>query len=83
VNHFSINELLQPLEQMASLCNMQYLPPYVLFGARTALEESRIDSHIKKWIALLNSMVNDEFDFKFVDRTRLLNSIDTTIGIDK
>ncbi|MFT7109990.1 MAG: glutathione-regulated potassium-efflux system ancillary protein KefG [Psychrobacter glaciei] len=83
VNHFSINELLQPLEQMASLCNMQYLPPYVLFGARTALEENRIDSHIQKWKALLTSMVNDEFDFKLVDKTRLLNSVDTSIGIDK
>jgi hypothetical protein len=55
----------------------------VLFGARTALEENRIDSHIQKWKALLTSMVNDEFDFKLVDRTRLLNSIDTTVGIDK
>jgi hypothetical protein len=41
-NHFTIRELLRPLEQTAMLCGMTYLPPFALFGARTAVEEGRI-----------------------------------------
>ena len=35
-NHFTIRELLQPLEQTAHLTGMNYLPPFALFGSRTA-----------------------------------------------
>ena len=53
-NHFTIRELLQPLEQMANITRMHYLPPYTLFGARTAVEEQRLDEHIAGFVQLLS-----------------------------
>ena len=31
-NHFTIGELLAPIEQTAALCGMQYLPPFIVYG---------------------------------------------------
>jgi glutathione-regulated potassium-efflux system ancillary protein KefG len=48
-NHFTIPQMRHPLEQMAQLCGMIYLPPFALFGARTAVEENRIQHHLADW----------------------------------
>lgn len=61
-NHFSIRELLHPLEQMALLCGMIYLPPFVLFGARTAVDEGRLEDHIKDWKRLLRALHDNQLD---------------------
>ncbi len=55
-NHYSIRELLHPLEQTATLCGMLYLPPFALFGARTAVEEGRLARHIDAWLQLLMAL---------------------------
>lgn len=52
-NHFTIRELLQPLEQTASLTQMQYLPPFAIFASRSAKEEGRLEPHIDNWLKLL------------------------------
>lgn len=44
-NHYTIRELLHPLEQMAALCGMVYLPPFALFNARAAVDEGRLGAH--------------------------------------
>ena len=56
-NHFTIRELLQPIEQMARLTGMIYLPPFALFGSRTAMEEGRVEAHITAWKELLEHAV--------------------------
>jgi putative NADPH-quinone reductase len=61
-NHFTIRELLHPLEQMAVLCGMTYLPAFALFGARTAVEEGRVNQHISDWICLLEALRDDRLD---------------------
>ncbi|EHK8998227.1 NAD(P)H-dependent oxidoreductase [Vibrio vulnificus] len=58
-NHFTIRQLLAPIEQMAALTNMHYLPPLAIFGARTALEENRIDEHVEGYLTLLRALVED------------------------
>lgn len=63
-NHFTIRQLLYPLEQMATLTGMQYLAPFALFGARTAKEDDRISTHVTKWKTLLTALVNNDFDYK-------------------
>ncbi|ANW26285.1 MULTISPECIES: NAD(P)H-dependent oxidoreductase [Vibrio] len=62
-NHFTIRELLQPLEQMATLTGMEYLAPFALFGARTAKEDGRIKTHVEAWQALLLALVEDRVDY--------------------
>ncbi len=61
-NHYTIRDLLRPIEQTASLCGMVYLPPFTLFGSRTALEDGKIDSHINAWQQALDSLRHDRVD---------------------
>lgn len=61
-NHFSIRELLRPLEQTAMLCGMTYLPPFTLFGARTVVEEGRIAAHVADWTRVLEALRDDRLD---------------------
>ena len=63
-NHFTIRQLLQPLEQMASITHMTYLAPFALFGSRTAQEEHRISDHRRKWTTLLNKLVKGEMNME-------------------
>jgi putative NADPH-quinone reductase len=63
-NHYTLGELLHPLEQMARLTGMQYLPPFALFGARTAAEEHRISNHVDNWGRLLSALVEDRVDLE-------------------
>lgn len=65
-NHYSIRELLRPIEQTAALCGMVYLPPYALFGARTALEDGRVGEHIAGWKRVLECLRNERIDLDLV-----------------
>jgi glutathione-regulated potassium-efflux system ancillary protein KefG len=72
-NHFSIRELLRPLEQSALLCGMVYLPPFALFGARTAVEEGRLDAHVADWVRVLAALRDGRLDLAAVRRRPSLN----------
>ena len=61
-NHYTIRELLRPLEQTAAICGMQFLAPFALFGSRTAVEDQRLDSHIDNWKRLLLAIRDDRLD---------------------
>ena len=56
-NHFTLRQLLAPLEQTASLTGMHYLPPFALFGARTAIEDDLMSQHLSDWQSLLTALV--------------------------
>lgn len=73
-NHFTIRELLQPLEQMARLCGMIYLPAFALFGARTAVEEERINDHVTEWVRLLKALRDDRLDIDTAQDLPQLNA---------
>ncbi len=60
--HFTIRELLHPLEQMAALCGMLYLPPFTLFSARLAVEEQRLQDHIDNWVIFVKALQHDQVD---------------------
>lgn len=62
LNQYPLRELLRPFEQMAHLCQMHYLPPFVLFGSRTAHEELRIDGHIKQAKTLIKAIQQGQLD---------------------
>lgn len=72
-NHFTIRELLHPLEQMATLTGMQYLAPFALFGARTAQEDGRVKSHVENWSSLLKKLVANAIDFEQASKPEKLN----------
>ena len=79
-NHFSIRELLYPIEQTARLCGMTYLPPFALFDSRTAIEEGRVNRHIDDWIRLLEALRDDRLDIPTAqDLPRLNSDLDAII----
>ncbi|QFU76922.1 flavodoxin family protein [Halioglobus maricola] len=72
-NHFEVRELLVPLENTAGLTGMHYLPPYVLFGARTAVEEGRVSEHIAGWQRLLDALAANTLNLKRAAGSNTLN----------
>jgi len=72
-NHFTIRELLHPVEQTAALCGMIYLPPFALFGSRTAVEEGRVGRHIGDWVRLLEAVRDHRIDIARAQHLPLLN----------
>ncbi len=72
-NHFTIRELLHPLEQTAALCGMIYLPPFALFGARTAVDEGRIDAHVADWVRVLDALRDGRLDLDLARELPKLN----------
>ncbi|WP_322804863.1 NAD(P)H-dependent oxidoreductase [Vibrio alfacsensis] len=73
-NHFTIRELLAPIEQMSALTGMHYIAPFALFGSRTALEEDRISHHIERYKNLLTALVEDKLDLEAAASLIKLNS---------
>lgn len=73
-NHFTIRELLAPIEQMSALTGMNYIAPLALFGSRTAQEEDRIPQHVERYKTLLNALVNDTLDLEAAASLIKLNS---------
>lgn len=51
-NVFTLAQLLAPFEQTARLCGMEYLPPFVVHGAR-GLTRDQISEHASEYAALL------------------------------
>jgi len=72
-NHSTIGELLQPLEQMARLTSMEYLPPFALFRSRSAKDENRIDAHVALWKKLLKFLIEDKVNKEKAQKADLLN----------
>lgn len=72
-NHFTLRELLRPFEQTASICGMRYLPPYALFGARTAREENRLQTHLANWSRLLTALTTNNLNIQAAQSEELLN----------
>ncbi|WP_095497436.1 NAD(P)H-dependent oxidoreductase [Paraferrimonas haliotis] len=62
INHYHIDELLTPIERTAALIGMNYLPPYVLFHARTAADEQRLTPHIEQWQSIVSTLQSNELD---------------------
>ena len=81
-NHYSIRELLRPIEQTATLCGMQYLPPYALFGSRTALEDGRVRDHVENWKKILRCLRQNQVDYDQASQAEKLNEcVSALIGV--
>jgi putative NADPH-quinone reductase len=72
-NHYTIRELIRPLEQTAALCGMQFLPPFALLGARTAVEEGRLQQHVDDWRRVLEALRTGQLDLERAGNLPRLN----------
>lgn len=71
-NRFTIRELLAPIEQTASLCKMEYLPPYVIFGTHR-LNEPQIEVEAERYRQLLADLHDGRIDLVAARRYATLN----------
>lgn len=73
-NHFTLRQLLAPIEQTANLCCMKYLPPFTLFSARRAFDEGRIEEHVAQWCELVSALGEGRVDLAKASNAQLLNN---------
>ena len=76
-NHYSVNEFLRPFEQTASLCGMEYLPPFAVMGTHKLTQED-LDKYVDQYDQLIHALQqNQSFgivkDCEFLNDTPLLN----------
>lgn len=72
-NRYTVRELLAPVEQTMRLCNMRYLPPYVIFGTHW-MDEAGIAAAVGDYRALLTALHGDRIDFDRVLEWPTLNA---------
>lgn len=72
-NHFTLRQLLTPLEQTADYCGMVYLPPFAFFRAGHAGEDNRLNEHVAEWKGLLAALRDRRLDIEAARALPLLN----------
>jgi glutathione-regulated potassium-efflux system ancillary protein KefG len=79
-NHYTMRELLAPVEQTARLCGMEFLPPFVVHGTHS-LTEREIDGHASDYRRTLEALRDGHLDVERVSGLVRLNSdLDAVIG---
>lgn len=73
-NHYTLRELLQPIEQTTALCGMHFIAPFALFGARTAHDEGRVQAHVADWQKVLDALRDDRLDLEAAQKATTLNA---------
>jgi glutathione-regulated potassium-efflux system ancillary protein KefG len=58
-NRFTVRQLLAPVEQTALLCNMTYLPPYVIYGTHR-LDKKAITGAALGYVSFLHRLCSSE-----------------------
>jgi len=77
-NRRAVEHFLYPLEQTATLCGMDYLPPFVLYSANHLGDESA-QHHIQSYPQLLTALRDDRLD---LERVRTLPTFGSPELID-
>lgn len=73
-NRFSIRQLLTPFEQTAYFCDMEFLPPFVLHGAKAlGLDKNRLAQYQGYYQSILQGLVEDSFTISA--RWQLMNDL--------
>ena len=62
-NRYALADFLRPFEGTASLCGMEYLPPFVVHGTH-GLEVHEIEQHLSDYRRVLAALRDDCFDYE-------------------
>jgi Putative NADPH-quinone reductase (modulator of drug activity B) len=73
-NRFTIKELLAPFDQTAHLCNMTYLPPFVVQGTHK-LHTADIELHGLQYAQLLTALAHDRITEDEWKNVKYLNEL--------
>ena len=72
-NRYTIAELLAPFNQMAHLCKMTYLPPFVVHGTHK-LTAKDIDNHAQAYRRIIIALRDSRLDLKAASNYPRMNS---------
>ncbi len=72
-HRYTIKEFLRPIEQMAYMCGMDYLPPFVIHGTHKITEE-KIIKHGEDLRKFLTALRDNQIDFDAARGLSRLNS---------
>ncbi len=76
LRRFSIRQLLAPFEQTVNLCNMNYLPPFVVHGTHL-LDQEGIRNAGKEYRKVIQSLRDDIFNEEELYSNEYLNDLIT------
>ena len=80
LNRFTMREFLRPIEQTARLCQMLYLPPFLVQGTHR-LQEEQIRVHASDYRCVLVALRDRRIDAEQVgDLERINEDLDAMIG---
>ena len=77
-NNYTIREFLRPLEQMAKLCKMIYIPPYAVSGTHS-ITSKILDEHKLKLDNLFSDLAEGKMDYHTAQEYNLLNQYMKTL----
>jgi glutathione-regulated potassium-efflux system ancillary protein KefG len=72
-NRFSIKEYLAPVEQLARICGMEYLPPFVVHGTHE-LTGAEIARHAEDYLKVITAVRDDRIDWEAARALPRLNA---------
>jgi glutathione-regulated potassium-efflux system ancillary protein KefG len=72
-NYFTLRELLVPFEQTARLCNMEYLPPFVVHGTHQLREQHQIAKYAQDYRTAVIALRDNTIDWEKLAQFKLLN----------
>jgi glutathione-regulated potassium-efflux system ancillary protein KefG len=72
-NQFTISQFLAPFNRTVTLCNMEYLPPFVIFGSHL-LEESEIQISAMDYRQILIFLRDGRYDGS-IDQPEFMNDL--------
>ncbi len=72
-DRYTIPDLLEPFNQTAKVCQMDYLPPFVIHGSHDISDEE-VDYHSKQYEQLLQYLIVAELDIKEIETFHYLNN---------
>lgn len=73
-NHYTINQFLAPFHQSANLCQMEYLPPFVIHGSHTISNDDLI-IQAKNYGDLIAGLRDEKVDLKALHSKEYSNHI--------
>ena len=68
----TLSQLMLPLERTAQLCNMNYLPPFVVAGTHL-MEANIIQKHKHDYHRLLKALIQEQVDLDLAMKQQVLN----------
>ncbi|MEL6999747.1 MAG: NAD(P)H-dependent oxidoreductase [Pseudomonadota bacterium] len=72
--HFPLRQFLTPLEQTASLCQMRFVAPYVLYGSLKAPRNGGLEPHVAGYRALVEAVRDDRLDMRAAGQAEVLTA---------